>query len=219
MLVLIKLLLFTITTAQNSNQSQTAVPSTTDEYTPCLNLNRISLNGTAWPSRMRFSKTEGIFYVYNADDALNTFKSLSFPISKSWPISLSFNDDESSVGCWTGADFSELNIRFKVYQFYHTAMKAVSILQIPNKTASETTFNMTLNTLPYEYSDVSVTVEFTLKWTQQTVDDDASPIIYSEFDSDEITNEMMTDHRGTFLRTFSILAQHLKIEKQKLLFL
>merc|ERR1712228_324626 len=167
------ILLLTIATAETTTQTQTSEttpsPTTTnDERVLCLDLNKITLNGAPWPSRMnsKESGTKGIFYVYNAEDSLNTFKSFTFPMTESWPTSFTFGSDESSVGCWDDAHFADLNIQFKVYQFYHTALKAVSSISVPNNT---TRFNLALNALPYQYSNVNVTVECTFKWSEEDV--------------------------------------------------
>merc|ERR1712129_540510 len=102
-------------------------------------------------------------------------------------------DNEATVGCWTDADFEELSIRFKVYQFYHTAMKATSIVTVPSETS---TINMALTTLPYQYSDVTVTVLLTFRYVKlnQTFEENAviAPMSDGAFDSDDIVGEIMT---------------------------
>merc|ERR1712129_482178 len=100
----------------------------------------------------------------------------------------------ATVGCWTDAEFEELSIRFKVYQFYHTAMKATSIATVPSETS---TVNMTLTTLPYQYSDVTVTVLLTFRYvkvnsTLTGVDAVIAPMNDVAFDSDDIVEEIMT---------------------------
>merc|ERR1712129_188742 len=87
----------------------------------------------------------------------------------------------------------ELSIRFKVYQFYHTAMKATSIATVPSETS---TINMTLTTLPYQYSDVTVTVLLTFRYVKvnQTSKENAviAPMSDVAFDSDDIVEAIMT---------------------------
>merc|ERR1719476_1161201 len=101
-----KILLTTFTVAiakKHANDTQTSLtplpPSTTaTKYNLCLDLDQITLSGPAWPERMNTAKsgTKGIFYVYDAQNSLDTFKSFTFPLEESWPVTISFDDDEDN---------------------------------------------------------------------------------------------------------------------------
>eukprot|EP01083_Nonionella_stella_P004738 13773_1 len=153
----------TETTAGTTTPTEATVPSL------CLDVNRITLTGIPYNSQLKFANTQGIFYVYDPLDSFATFKQFRFPIipdtmEKSVPTQFNFKDDASTVFCWTNPAFMSLNVRFKVYSFYHTAMKAVSEVSIPLKEAAPKTVSLELSTLPYQYGNATVSVNFTFAW-------------------------------------------------------
>ena len=186
-------------------------------YTLCLDIHQVTMKDMTWDSgsTSKWAKTEGIVYVYDPEAAKETFKSLTFPIntieaesddaSLTLPTEFTFSDDEQTIGCWNEPDFHELNIRFKLYQLYHTALKAVSIVEIPSIASHKESTEITLNTLPYQYSDANIQILYTLRWETQYITV-SSPLIKptisiipvsppvsaeSAFESDEITDQLM----------------------------
>eukprot|EP01084_Bolivina_argentea_P054491 99927_1 len=224
LLFVFTILLFAFTTNGDNNESPTLE---LDKL--CLKLNSISIDGITFTNpQMKWAQTEGIFYVYDPSNSMNTFKSLTFPIlpaqpsntddsNSEQPSTFTFTNDESTVGCWIEPNFDQLNIRFKLYQFYHTALKAQSVISIPlDKTSKKdniqtsTGSTITLNTLPYEYQDATVSVDIALQWVNEAEIDLSPPIspigppippvkppieMYdagNDFDSDELTNNIIT---------------------------
>merc|ERR1711971_415888 len=104
-------------------------------------------------------------------------------------------DLNPKVGCWTEPQFEELLVRFKVYQYYHVALKAASSVLIPVISKGPATQRITLGTLGGEMHDVEVEVELTLSWSKVKDHGLSAPITPMEpvksFDSDEITDAMI----------------------------
>ena len=240
-------------------------------YQLCLDVNKISINGMKWDSGSStfWSQTQGIFYVYDPQNSIDTFKSLKFPIiadpsssspssssttddianinkrrlqnvdatsddpqkenandntnTNSLPTEFKFNGDDKKVGCWIEPDFHELNIRFKLYQFYHTALKAVTIITTPSIESKSQQATIALNTLPYQYSEANINIQYELKWfkkklseatadgkkygappvpptpispVQPPVDADAINDVEKMFDSVDVPGDIVIDDQG-----------------------
>eukprot|EP01084_Bolivina_argentea_P045568 83887_1 len=196
----------------------------------CLKINSISIDGVGFTKpQMKWAQTEGIFYVYNPSDSMDTFKSLKFPIvaestskktdesNSATPtiFTFTFTGDDSIVGCWIDPNFNSLNIRFKLYEFYHTALKAVSVISTDDIDIKKQI--ITLNTLPYQYKDANVNVDITLEWLKTQIGlaapppispigppgQPGQPPISLYFDSEELTNDIITADEGDELENAS----------------
>jgi len=198
-----------------SAQTQTPSPKTHDL---CLHINSISiedLNPTSLLKDVESAST-AIIYAYNTIAGESSFKSLELPIisketedeiekdiekgletaaKEGEKFIMKLPEMDPLVGCWEMPKFNELNLRFKIYQYYHTAMKAVSSVLIPAISKGPATQMISLKTLEGEMRDIKVEMQVTLSWMKHHVELHApiTPLkpIDKPFDSEEITDNMM----------------------------
>eukprot|EP01084_Bolivina_argentea_P182524 315082_1 len=114
--------------------TSTPIITTSLDETLCLDLDSITLTDIEWSSGSdsKWAQTKGIFYVYSKDgDSSGSYKFTEFPIyqhqvdiNQSLPTIFAFEGEEQTIGCWTKPTFKSLKVRFKIYQYYHTALKA-----------------------------------------------------------------------------------------------
>ena len=204
------------TTAPESLPSTTTAPDSSKEvYQLCLYLNSITIDDPNPISTLQDADNDatGIFYVYSQSTE-DTFQSLEFPITPqiekdietaaktvSKELKMLKLPMDARVGCWDEPQFHELMVRFKVYQLYHTALKAVSSVLVPAIGKGPATQQISLETLAGQMHGVQVEVELTLSWSKHHVELSA-PITPLKpiwpIDSDEVTNAMVVQDHGIY---------------------
>lgn len=192
--LLASLLLLLWTTSSADDTSTTSTTAPIESFQLCLDVTSLTISNITMSSApSKSADTQGILYAYAPDDT-STFQSRTFDISS---LQMSFDAADSLIGCWTEPLFHELNLKFKVHEFYHTALKAECTLPTPPIAAGSASDSVTLQTLPYEYNKAVVSVDYTWRWTRGVASDTTSAAssamsaMAMGMDSDEATDSIM----------------------------